>query len=77
MRERMLDFHEGGMKMKYSLNCPSPCNYKIDVDAQNDDEAVRKIMEKGKVHAEQAHPGMPPMTETQMKEMIRANMQRA
>ena len=63
--------------MKYSLSCPSPCKYTVNVDAQSDDEAIGKIMEKGKAHAKEAHPDMPPMTESQMKEMIRANMQRA
>jgi predicted small metal-binding protein len=63
--------------MKYTLSCPPPCKYTIKVDAQSDDEAIKKIMEKGKEHAKEAHPDMPPMTEDQMKEMVRANMQRA
>ncbi len=63
--------------MKYSLSCPSPCKYTINVDAQSDDEAIRKIMEEGKMHAKKAHPDMPPMTEDQMKDMVRANMQKA
>ncbi len=63
--------------MKYTLSCPSPCNYTIKVDAQSDDEAIKKIMEEGKDHVKKAHPDMPPMTEDQMKEMVRTNMRRA
>ena len=62
--------------MKYSFTCPAPCNYQIKVDAQYDDEAVRKIMEEGKIHAKKAHPDMPPMTEEQMKSMLRAGMKK-
>jgi predicted small metal-binding protein len=46
--------------MKYSFTCPALCNYEIKVDAQNDDEALKKIMEAGGVHAKKAHPDMPP-----------------
>ncbi len=63
--------------MKYSFSCPAPCNYKINVDAQSDDEAVNKIVEEGKVHAEKAHPDMPPMTEDQMKGIVRMGMRKA
>lgn len=68
---------KGGKDMKYSLSCPPPCSHKIDVDAQNDDEGINKIMEKAKEHVKEAHPDMPPMSDTQMKEMVRSNMQKA
>jgi predicted small metal-binding protein len=64
-------------EMKYSLSCPPPCSYKINVDAQNDDEGIDKIMEKAKEHAKETHPDMPPMSDAQMKEMVRSNMQKA
>jgi predicted small metal-binding protein len=62
--------------MKYSFTCPAPCNYEIKVDAKNDDEAVGKIMEEGKLHAKKAHPDMPSMTEEQMKSMLRSGMKK-
>jgi predicted small metal-binding protein len=42
--------------VKYSFKCPAPCNQEIKVDAQNDDEAVNKLMTAGKAHAKEAHP---------------------
>jgi hypothetical protein len=62
--------------MKYSFTCPAPCNHEIKVEANNDDEAINKIMAEGKTHAQKAHPDMPPMTEDQMKLMLRAGMKR-
>jgi predicted small metal-binding protein len=62
--------------MKYSFKCPSPCNYDIKVDAQNDDEAINKIMAAGKVHMKDAHANMPPMSEQQMKDMLTAGMKK-
>jgi predicted small metal-binding protein len=62
--------------MKYSFTCPAPCNYEIKIDAQNDDEALKKIMEAGVVHAKKAHPNMPPMTEEKLKNMFRSGMKK-
>ena len=62
--------------MKYSFTCPPPCNYEIKIDAQNDDEALKKIMEAGAVHAKKAHPDMPPMTEEKLKNMFRSGMKK-
>ena len=42
--------------MKYSLSCPSPCKYTISVDAQSDDEAIKKIMEQGKEPCKRSPP---------------------
>ncbi len=33
--------------MYYSFTCPLPCHHKIKVDAENRDDAVRKIMTAG------------------------------
>jgi hypothetical protein len=63
--------------MKYSFSCPAPCNFKIDVDAQSDDDAINKMVAAGKVHAKEAHTDMPSMTDEQMKGMVRAAMQKA
>jgi predicted small metal-binding protein len=62
--------------MKYSFKCPAPCNYEIKVDAQNDDEAMNKLMAAGKVHAKEKHPDMPPMSEQQRKDMFKAGMKK-
>jgi predicted small metal-binding protein len=62
--------------MKYSFKCPGPCHYEIKVDAQNDDEAINKIMAVGKVHMKDAHSNMPPMSEQQMKDMLMAGMKK-
>lgn len=62
--------------MKYSFKCPAPCNYEINVDALTDDDAVNKIMAAGKVHAKEAHPDMPSMSERQMKDMFKAGMKK-
>ena len=63
--------------MKYSLSCPPPCSHKINVDAQSDDEGIDKIVEKAKEHVKDAHPDMPPMSDSEMKEMVRSSMQKA
>jgi predicted small metal-binding protein len=62
--------------MKYAFKCPSPCNHEIKVDAQNDAEAMNKLMAAGKVHAKGAHPNMPPMSEQQIKDMLKAGMKK-
>ena len=61
--------------MKYSFKCPPPCNYEIKVEANNDDEAVGKIMKAGEAHKKQAHPDIT-MSEEQMRNMVRSGMKR-
>ena len=61
--------------MKYSFTCPAPCNYEVKVDA-GDDEAVGKIIMAGEVHRKQVHPDMPPMTEDQLKNIVRSGMKK-
>ncbi|MCX5832992.1 MAG: hypothetical protein NTV99_00460 [Deltaproteobacteria bacterium] len=63
--------------MKYSFKCPAPCNYEIKVDAQNDDEAMSKMMAAGKVHVKEAHPDKPPMSEQQFKDILKKGMKKA
>ncbi len=62
--------------MEYSIQCPSPCNFEIKVEANNDDEAVGKIMQACGAHKNEAHADMK-MSEEQMKSMVRANMKKA
>ena len=62
--------------MKYSFTCPAPCNYEVKVDARDDDEAISKLMAAGKVHAKTPIPNMPPMSEQQMKDMLKSGMKK-
>ena len=64
------------MVMEYSLQCPSPCNYEIKVEANNDDEAVEKIMRAGAAHVKEAHSDMK-ISEEQMRSMVRSNMKKS
>jgi hypothetical protein len=47
------------------------------VDAKNDDEAVAKIIKEGEVHGKQVHPDTLPMTEEQLRNMVRSGMMKA
>jgi len=62
--------------MEYSFQCPEPCSKEIKVDALTDDEAINKLVAAGKVHAGEAHPDMPPMSEQQWKDMMKAGMKK-
>ncbi|MGB7910592.1 MAG: hypothetical protein WCF59_00025 [Desulfobaccales bacterium] len=64
------------MLMEYSLQCPSPCNYEVKVEANNDDEAVGKIMQACAAHKNEAHADMK-VSEEQMKSMVRSNMKKS
>ena len=61
--------------MKYSIQCPPPCSYEIKVEANNDDEAVEKIMKAGAAHIKEAHSDMK-ISETEMRSMVRSNMKK-
>ena len=61
--------------MEYSLQCPSPCNYEIKVEANSDDEAVEKIMQAGATHKNEAHCDMQ-ISEEQMRSMVRSSMKK-
>ncbi len=63
--------------MKYSSTFPPPCNYEIKVDANNDDEAVNKIMTEGTKHVKSSHPDMPPPSEEEAKAMVRTRMKKS
>jgi len=62
--------------MKNSFTCPVPCNHEVKVEARNDDEAMNKPMAAGKGHAGESHLNMPPMSEQQMKDMLKAGMKK-
>lgn len=57
---------------KYSFKCPA-CGAVMTVDAESNDEAVNKIMDKGAEHMKEVHPGMP--ADPNMANMIREQMQ--
>ncbi len=63
--------------MKYSFSCPATCNYEITVDANNDDEALAKIVAEGAVHGRQVHPDVLSMTEEQLKSAVRSGIVKA
>jgi len=45
------------------------------VEANNDDEAVEKIMKAGAAHIKEAHSDMK-ISEAQMRSMVRSNMKK-
>lgn len=61
--------------MKYSFKCPG-CGHVISVEAENDDEAIGKLNAQGAIHAKEIHPEMPPMSDEDMTNMVRAGMQK-
>lgn len=66
--------------MKYTFTCPVD-GYVSTVDAENDDEAVQKLMEAGKVHMadpayQQGHQAAPPVADEEMAQMVRSGMKK-
>ncbi len=61
--------------MQYTFKCPA-CEHVVSVDAMSDEEAVGRIMAAGDEHMKQVHAGMPPTPAEQMKEMVKASMQK-
>ncbi len=63
--------------MRYSFTCPaSGCNFTIEVEARDDEEAVKKIVSEGMKHSMSDHPDMPSMPESEMINMVRAGMKK-
>ena len=61
--------------MKYTFKCPA-CGHEVTVDADNDDDAVSRLNAAGAVHAKEVHPDMPPMSEEEMTNMVKAGMRK-
>ncbi|MDD5711134.1 MAG: hypothetical protein PHY31_00065 [Smithellaceae bacterium] len=61
--------------MKYSFTCPAPCNAKLKVDANSDDEAIRKLVVAGMAHAAEAHPDMDDISDAEMRKMMKAGLE--
>ena len=60
--------------MTYSFQCQ--CGQTLSVDAQNDDEALGKLMDVGADHMPAVHPNAPPMSDEEMKNMLRSGMKK-
>ncbi|TSC73078.1 MAG: hypothetical protein G01um101438_101 [Parcubacteria group bacterium Gr01-1014_38] len=60
--------------MTYSFQCQ--CGQTLSVDAENDDEALDKLMDVGPDHMAAVHPNAPPMSDEEMKNMLRSGMKK-
>lgn len=60
--------------MKYTFKCPA-CVHVLDVEANNDDSAVDKLMAAGGEHMKENHPDMP--SDPNMPNMVREQMQKS
>ena len=59
--------------MKYTFKCPA-CGHVLDVEADNDNGAVDKLMAAGGEHMKETHPDMP--ADPNMPNMVREQMQK-
>ncbi len=66
--------------MTYIFTCPIPCSRLIRIDANDADDAVRKIVKAGgmacrngesPVSCVESHPPMPPLSERRLKDLVR------
>jgi hypothetical protein len=62
--------------MSYSVTYPEYCSFEVKADADDDDQAVVKILQGIKLHRNQAHPEMPRMSEGYLAGYIRSGMKR-
>jgi hypothetical protein len=62
--------------MKYTYTCGMD-NYVMSVEAQDDNEAVRKIKELGRKHIKESHANAAPMTDQEFEKDIRAHWKKA
>ncbi len=61
----------------HSMTCPvEGCGRRIEVHAHNDDDAVMKIMQAGKAHFGEMHPGATGMSPEEMESMTRKLMKK-
>ncbi len=65
---------EGGeIIVKYKFVCPAADRYAIDVEAQNEDEAVEKVKAESQQHLAKVHPEMLKMSDEEIKGMLRSS----
>jgi len=68
--------------MVYTFACPAPCNRVIMVDANNDDDAINKIIEAGAINCRNIKNTsccekvvcLPPLPEKKLKDIVRLSM---
>jgi hypothetical protein len=69
--------------MVYTFSCPVPCNKVIKVDANNDDDAIKKIITAGAINcryskkrscSEKRGNYLPPLPEKYLKEIVQLSM---
>ena len=56
--------------MKYMMECPM-CHYMLNVDADDDMEAMSKMKDTGGKHLMEMHKDAPPMSDDDMEKMIK------
>lgn len=61
--------------MTYMFQCQ--CGKTLTVDAENDDEALDKLMSVGADHMAEVHADAPTMSDEEMKNMLRSEMKKA
>jgi len=66
--------------MTYTFACPMPCSRVIRIDANDADDAVRKIVKAGGMACRngesprscgEGHPHMPPLPERRLRDLVR------
>ena len=64
--------------MKYTMQCPvEDCDHVMEAEAENDDEAVKMLMEAGDKHfADAGHPMDQSMTPEVKEKMTRESMKK-
>lgn len=60
--------------MTYAFTCQ--CGKVLTVDAESDDEALDKLMSVGTDHMAEVHADAPPMSDEDMKNMLRSGMKK-
>lgn len=61
--------------MTYSFQCQ--CGKMLTVEAESDDAALDQLMSVGADHMAEVHADAPPMSDEEMKNMLRSGMKKA
>jgi len=61
--------------MQYSLACPvEGCNFSVQINTQNCESAIVKIIELSSFHNKQSHPDLPGITHEQIRNIVLPNL---
>jgi hypothetical protein len=69
--------------MTFSFVCPAPCNHQVNVEAQNQEEAITKLITAGamrcrnldkKADCEVPHLILPPLSSDQLRDIMRFSL---